>query len=332
MILLTGATGFVGNAVLKHLMQHVDIDIDLEIRTYGRRIPVVVKANHVADARPQMLSHVSGECSASARFDQVLDNVDVVIHCAARVHVMNEQSSNPLNEFREVNTAGTMNLARQAVEVGVKRFIFISSIKVNGESTVIGRPFRASDERRPEDFYGQSKSEAEEQLLELAKETGLEVVIIRPTLIYGSGVKANFASLLNLVSKGLPLPFGCITENKRSLVSVKNLVDLIVTCIDHPNAVNQVFLVSDDNDVSTASMVQHMSQALGKSSRLLPVPLWCYRLVGKITGKTDVVNRLLGSLQVDISNTKDTLGWLPPQTLEEGFKETADAFLSNKNK
>ncbi|GHB12387.1 UDP-glucose 4-epimerase [Shewanella indica] len=282
--------------------------------------------------KDNQVTYFKSSIDSQSKYSLLLENVDTVIHCAARVHVMNEQSLNPLNEFREVNTAGTMNLARQAAEIGVKRFIFISSIKVNGESTEIGKPFRASDERRPEDFYGQSKSEAEEQLLELAKGSGLEVVIIRPTLIYGPGVKANFASLLNLVSKGLPLPFGCMTENKRSLVSVKNLVDLIVTCIDHPKAANQVFLVSDDNDVSTAAMVKYIAQALGKLSRLLPVPLWCYRLVGKITGKTDVVNRLLGSLQVDISHTKETLGWKPPQTLEEGFKETADAFLSNKNK
>lgn len=265
-------------------------------------------------------------------YKEAFHNVKVVIHCAARAHIMDDDSDNPLDDFREVNTAGTINLARQAVDAGVKRFVFISSIKVNGEYTLSGIPFTPTDTRSPEDFYGQSKSEAEEQLLELSKNTGLEVVIIRPTLVYGPGVKANFASLLNLVSKGLPLPFGCITNNKRSLVSVKNLVDLIIICIDHPKAANQVFLVSDDHDVSTASMVKHMSKALGKSSRLLPVPLWCYRLVGKITGKTDVVDRLSGSLQVDITHTKETLGWVPPQRLEEGFKDTAEAFILNKNK
>ncbi|MFB9939683.1 UDP-glucose 4-epimerase family protein [Shewanella indica] len=314
-ILLTGGSGFLGKHLLNNLNKY-------QVRVLDRNL----------SKKDNQVTYFKSSIDSQSKYSLLLENVDTVIHCAARVHVMNEQSLNPLNEFREVNTAGTMNLARQAAEIGVKRFIFISSIKVNGESTEIGKPFRASDERRPEDFYGQSKSEAEEQLLELAKGSGLEVVIIRPTLIYGPGVKANFASLLNLVSKGLPLPFGCMTENKRSLVSVKNLVDLIVTCIDHPKAANQVFLVSDDNDVSTAAMVKYIAQALGKLSRLLPVPLWCYRLVGKITGKTDVVNRLLGSLQVDISHTKETLGWKPPQTLEEGFKETADAFLSNKNK
>lgn len=313
-ILLTGATGFVGHAVASDLNTR-------ELRLLSRKDPKLAQCKFC-----------QADIDKNANYSSHLQNVDVVIHAAARVHVMNDHSTNPLSDFREVNTAGTMNLARQAVDAGVKRFIFVSSIKVNGESTEIGKPFTESDDRCPEDFYGQSKSEAEVQLLELAKQTGLEVVIIRPTLVYGPGVKANFASLLKLVSKGLPLPFGSIKENKRSLVSVNNLVDLIVTCIDHPNAVNQVFLVSDDHDISTASIVKHMSQALGKSSRLLPVPLWCYRVVGKLTGKTDMVDRLLGSLQVDITHTKNTLGWVPPQTLEQGFKETAEAFLLNKNK
>ncbi|MGI2153091.1 UDP-glucose 4-epimerase family protein [Shewanella oncorhynchi] len=312
-ILLTGGSGFLGKHLLNNLNKY-------QVRVLDRNL--TKKDNQV--------TYFKSSIDSLSKYSLLLENVDTVIHCAARVHVMNEQSLNPLNEFREVNTAGTMNLARQAQEAGAKRFIFISSIKVNGESTEIGKPFRASDERRPEDFYGQSKSEAEEQLLEFAKTTGLEVVIIRPTLVYGPGVKANFASLFKLVSKGLPLPFGCITDNKRSLVSVNNLVDLIVTCIDHPKAANQVFLVSDDQDISTATMVKHMSQALGKSTKLLPVPLWCYRLVGLLTGKTDIVGRLLGSLQVDITHTKETLGWVPPQTLEQGFKETAEAFLLNK--
>ncbi|MGZ9897690.1 UDP-glucose 4-epimerase family protein [Shewanella gaetbuli] len=313
-ILLTGYTGFVGSNVLDLFK-----DQPGSIKCLGRR-------------KPLFGTFYQGELSPSSEYKDALDGVDVIIHCAARVHVMNDSSIDPLAEFREVNSFATLNLAKQAIDAGVKRFIFVSSIKVNGGSTLSGMPFTAADARMPEDFYGKSKSEAEELLLQLAKETGLEVVIIRPTLVYGPGVKANFASLMKLVSKGLPLPFGSINHNKRSLVSVRNLVDLIMTCVVHPKAVNQVFLVSDDHDVSTASMVKHMSHALGKSSRLLPVPLWCYRLVGKLTGKSDVVDRLVGSLQVDISHTKDTLGWVPPQTLEQGFKETADYFLLNKNK
>ncbi|WP_368881699.1 UDP-glucose 4-epimerase family protein [Shewanella algae] len=313
-ILITGYSGFVG----KHLLGTLD---SLEsVNLLGRSVPF------------QCNKYLKASIDAKSDYSSVLEKVEVIIHIAARVHVMNDKFLDPLTEFRGVNTAGTMNLARQAVKAGVKRFIFVSSIKVNGESTEIGKPFTESDDRCPEDFYGQSKSEAEVQLLELAEQTGLEVVIIRPTLVYGPGVKANFASLLHLVSKGLPLPFGSVKDNKRSLVSVTNLVDLIVTCIEHPKAANQVFLVSDDHDISTAEMVKHMSQALGKSCRLLPVPLWCYRLVGKLTGKMDVVDRLIGSLQVDITHTKNTLGWTPPQTLEEGFKETAEAFLLNKDR
>jgi UDP-glucose 4-epimerase len=315
MIGITGATGFVGQSLIKSLNPKV-------FKCYGRTKPDILGAEYFYE----------GSIDSNSYFTDFLKNLNVVIYCAARVHVMNDVSSNPLADFREVNTTGMLNLAKQAVAVGVKRFIFVSSIKVNGESTELGKPFTNIDKRCPVDYYGQSKSEAEEQLLHLAEDKGLEVVIIRPTLVYGPGVKANFASLLNLVYKGLPLPFGCITNNKRSLVSVQNLVDLIVTCIDHPKAVNQVFLVSDDNDLSTASMVYQMSKALGKPNRMLPVPLWCYRLVSKVFGKQDVLNRLLGSLQVDISHTKDTLGWTPPQTIEQGFKDTAEAFLKNKEK
>lgn len=314
-ILLTGSSGFLGSRLCTRLKNH-------DVKKLIRELSLSKESDNYI------------YCDNLSCFNNKLafSNVDVLIHCAARVHIMDDTSTNPLDDYREVNTEGTLNLARQAVEAGVKRFIFISSIKVNGESTQLGKPFKFDDQRSPEDFYGQSKSEAEEQLLQLAKDTGLEVVIIRPTLVYGPGVKANFASLLNLVSKGLPLPFGCIKDNKRSLVSVDNLVDLIVTCIDHPKAANQVFLVSDDNDVSTNEMVQQMAKALGKSQWQVPIPTACYRLVGKVTGKEDVISRLLGSLQVDITHTKDTLGWKPPQTLEDGFKQTANAFLQSKLK
>nr|WP_305406488.1 SDR family oxidoreductase [Photobacterium leiognathi] len=314
-IAITGASGFLGKNIVKKLAEKYELSMLL-------RNPIV--------GYEQFFHQY--DLTKGLSDNKALQNIDVLIHCAARVHIMDDVSNNPLDDYREVNTKGTLNLARQAVDAGIKRFIFISSIKVNGESTQLNKPFKFDDQRSPEDFYGQSKSEAEEQLLKLAEETGLEVVIIRPTLVYGPGVKANFALLLNLVSKGLPLPFGCIKDNKRSLVSVDNLVDLIVTCIDHPKAANQVFLVSDDNDVSTCEMVQQMAKAFGKSQWQLPIPTACYRLAGKSLGKEDVINRLLGSLQVDISHTKEMLGWKPPQTLEEGFKQTADAFLQNKLK
>ena len=313
-ILITGYSGFVGRHLLNTLRSLENVNL------LGRSTPA------------ECHRYLKANIDSHSDYSSVLQNVDAVVHIAARVHVMSETEENPLEVFRLVNTAGTLNLAKQAVKFGVKRFIFISSIKSNGESSQLGKPFRYDDPRTPEDFYGQSKSEAEEQLLELAKETGLEVVIIRPTLVYGAGVKANFASLMRLVSKGLPLPFGCITNNARSLVSVKNLVGLIVTCIDHPKAVNEVFLVSDDHDVSTSEMVQQMSKALGKSSLQLPVPVWCYKLVGKLLKKEGVIDRLTGSLQVDITHTKETLGWQPPQTLADGFKETADYILELQGK
>ncbi|GIU08562.1 UDP-glucose 4-epimerase family protein [Shewanella morhuae] len=318
-IVLTGMSGFVGQALLPRLLNKEN-----NIRAAVRSL------NKTLDGQISQFS-IDNICK-NQNWKNIVTGADIVIHCAARVHVMDDSASNPLDEFREVNTYGTLNLAQQAADAGVKRFIFISSIKVNGESTELGFPFKPDDNFIPIDPYGLSKHEAEIGLHKISEETGMEVVIIRPTLVYGPDVKANFASLLNLVSKGLPLPFGCITTNKRSLVSVTNLADLIMTCIEHPKAGNQVFLVSDDNDVSTASLVREMSKGLGKPSRMLPVPLWCYSVAGKLFNKQDVVSRLLGSLQVDISHTKETLGWAPPQTIEQGFKETADSFLKNREK
>ncbi|WP_430619964.1 UDP-glucose 4-epimerase family protein [Vibrio cholerae] len=313
-ILLTGASGFIGSKLLEELPAN-------NILSLGRDNP---------KGQPSE-KFFKLEIDNDTDYSVALSGVGVVVHLAARVHVMNDEVSNPLEEYREVNTRGTVNLARQAASAGVKRFVFVSSIKVNGEGTSQDRPFTSADLHAPEDDYGLSKSEAEQQLFNIGKETGMEIVVLRPTLVYGPGVKANFASLMNLVSKGIPLPFGCITKNKRSLVSVNNLVDLIVTCINHPKAANQIFLVSDDHDVSTSEMVRELAIALGKPTWQLPVPIWCYKLFGKLFGKSDIVDRLTGSLQVDISHTKETLGWKPPQTLQEGFKQTAQAFLRSKN-
>ncbi|MEL4292818.1 SDR family oxidoreductase [Shewanella xiamenensis] len=314
-ILLTGYSGFLG----AHLVQALKSDYDLIL--LGRTKSDSLNCEYVF-------------CDMTPPFDfqEAVSSCDIVIHMAARVHVMHEQELYPLSVFREINTHATITLAQQAALAGVKRFIFISSIKVNGDSTTDRKPYTVNDDPVPEDPYGISKAEAEQGLLDIAENSGMEVVIIRPPLVYGKGVKANFSSLLNLVSKGLPLPFGCITQNKRSLVSVSNLVDLIITCIEHPKAGNQVFLVSDDHDVSTSEMVREMAIALGKPTWQLPLPIWCYKLIGILFNKSDVVDRLTGSLQVDISYTKDTLGWKPPHTLQEGFKQTAQAFLQAKTK
>ncbi|QUX90619.1 UDP-glucose 4-epimerase [Marinomonas sp. A3A] len=308
-ILLTGSTGFVGSNLLKTLLLNAE-----------QIVKAAVRCSMNSD---NTFFFDAGEINSKTDYSSMIYNTDVVIHLAARVHIMNDNSSDPLSVFRAVNTEGTLNLARQAAEAGVKRFIFLSSIKVNGESTSGRQPFSAFDVRSPEDPYSQSKSEAEEQLLALGKETGMEIVIIRPPLVYGEGVKANFASLMKLVGKGFPLPFRAINQNKRSLVSVYNLVDLIKVCIDHPKAANQVFLVSDDNDLSTAQMVALMAKAQGKANLSLPVPVWCFKLVGKLFKKEAVVDRLVGSLQLDIEHTKNTLGWAPPYSVEHGFKLAA---------
>lgn len=307
-ILVTGSTGFVGSNVME--LAHLKA---WECLGQCRTLKSGMNAHH----------YIVVQMSASTDWSFALGGVDCVVHCAARVHQMHESEGDVLSLYREVNTAGTLNLARQAVSAGVKRFIFISSIKVNGELSSNRSHFSAFDDRLPEDPYGISKSEAEEQLLALGKETGMEIVIIRPPLVYGEGVKANFAALVKLVGKGFPLPFRAINRNKRSLVSVYNLVDLIGVCIDHPKAANQVFLVSDDNDLSTSQMVALMASIQGKVNLSLPVPVWCFKIAGKIFKKETVVDRLVGSLQLDIEHTKNTLDWAPPYSVEHGFRLAA---------
>ncbi len=312
-LLITGCSGFVGS----NLVDYITSRTDWLVHSLGRRKGDVSTHDHFLAA-----------IDSNSDYSEALKGVDVVVHCAAQTASRSEtQGSNP---FLECNVHGTLNLARQAIQAGVKRFIFISSIKVNGESTNKNHPFRYADQHQPKDHYGESKSLAEQQLLELAND--MEIVVIRPTLVYGSGVKGNFSSLLKLVNKGVPLPFGCINDNRRSLVSVTNLVDLIVTCVEHPDAANQVFLVSDDNDISTATMVREMAKSLDKKAYLLPVPELCYQVVGRMLNKLDVINRLVGSLQVDITHTKQTLNWTPPQTLSAGFKQAANALLDSKEK
>ncbi|UBO72862.1 NAD-dependent epimerase/dehydratase family protein [Aeromonas rivuli] len=320
MILLTGATGFVGNAVLTQLMQQPEV----AIRTYGRRAPVGVNDDRAADASPQIMSHVVGEISASADYAPALVDVDVVIHCAAQAHI-NKNATDRQAELNHINCDGTLKLARQAIAADIKRFVFISSIGVNGSHNQKG-PFKYDDVAAPWDEYTQSKYAAELGLRQIAKETGLEVVIIRPPLVYGANAPGNFGKLTQTVRYGQWLPLGAV-HNQRSFVALDNLVDLIITCVTHPHATNQVFLVSDDQDVSTTQLLEKMSCAAGKSPRLLPVPMSWLRLAGKLTGKHAVIERLCGNLQVDISHTKTTLGWQPPISLEEGIKR---CFIEDK--
>lgn len=306
MIALTGYSGFVGNVLSQQINPK-------NLLLLGRSSLGLHNNFHFFDL----------EKIDSLNIVHLLKDIDVVVHLAARVHIMNDSSSDLLAKFHAVNTIGTLNFARQAAEAGVKRFIFLSSIKVNGESTADKSTFTANDAPSPEDPYGISKAEAEKQLLELGKQTGMEIVIIRPPLVYGEGVKANFASLMRFVGKSLPLPFRAINNNKRSLISVYNLVDLIKVCIEHPKAANQIFLVSDDHDLSTAEMVALMAKVQGKRNIALPVPVCCFKLAGKLFNKSDVIDRLTGSLQLDITHTKNTLDWQPPYSVEHGFKLAA---------
>lgn len=305
-VLLTGGSGFVGSCVAKRLLDG------------GHRVTVAVRGSEVGfDARLKFWRFK--ELSADQDWAAALEGKSLVIHCAARVHVMSDSAVDPLTDFRNVNVDGTCALARQAAEAGVRRFIFISSVKVNGESTSLGLPYRADDIPAPKDFYGISKFEAEQGLRKVATETGMEVVIIRPPLVYGPGVKGNFAGMIKLVRNGFPLPLGAI-HNKRSFVGVDNLVDLIIRCIDHPAAANQVFLAGDGADLSTTELLRGVGKAMGKPARLIPVPTGTLQLGATLLGKKAMAQRLLGSLQVDISKTCELLDWKPPYTVEEGLR------------
>lgn len=309
-ILLTGATGFVGGHILKHLYK------EHEIACLGRQKPTEWNG---------LFLQASFESTDLSSLD--LSGFDVVIHSAARAHVMNDESDKPLDEYRKVNTAATFNLAQRAASQGVKRFIFISSVKVNGESTDT-RAFCADDAANPLDDYGVSKAEAEAQLTALAESSGMDIVIIRPPLVYGPGVKANFASLFKLAGKGVPLPLGGFNQNRRSMVSIYNLVDLIEKCLADPRAANQIFLVSDGADISTCELVKRLAEAQGKSSWMIPIPLKAFQVVGQLTGKSAVIDRLAGSLQVDIQKNQLMLDWTPPYTMQQSLERMMDELKS----
>lgn len=309
MILVTGATGFVGRALCAALIKSGPI-----------RIAIRQPADEAQTAGFEV---VRGELSATADWSAAMNGIEAVVHCAARVHVMNDDAPDPLAEFRRINVEGSLQLARQAAAAGVRRFVFLSSIKVNGEQTEPGRPFTADQVPAPVDPYGVSKMEAEAGLRGLASETGMEVVIIRPPLVYGPAVKGNFLAMMRGLWRGIPLPLGAVTANRRSLVALDNLVDLIVTCIDHPAAANQTFLVSDAEDLSTAALLRRMGQALGRPARLLPVPVGVLRLGATLLGRPGIAQRLCGSLEVDIDKTRNLLAWSPPLGVDEGLRRTA---------
>lgn len=305
-VLVTGATGFVGQALCAQLARH------------GYGVRAAVRRNGAASG---MLAQeiLVGELDAHTDWVAALAGAAAVVHLAARVHVMDDQASDPLSEFRRVNVQGTLRLAQQAAQAGVQRFVYISSIKALGEATLVGQPFTEESPTQPSDAYGVSKLEAEQGLRDLAEQTGLEVVIIRPPLIYGPGVKANFAALMRAVKRGVPLPLGAV-HNARSLVGLGNLVDFIVTCLVHPKAANQTFMVSDGQDLSTTALVRAMAQSAGVKVRLLPVPVWALKAAASLLGKGDAVQRLCGNLQVDIAKARHLLDWTPPVTVVEGLR------------
>lgn len=316
-LLLTGITGFVGTALTRHLYQQGHTLI-VVVRSFNDSLTNSIQQIQIDDLLP------------NTDWGTAFNDVDTIIHLAARVHVMRDTAANPLNEFRRTNTAATLNLAQQAAAAGVHRFIYLSSIKVNGEHTT-NKPFTPKSTTIPTDPYGLSKYEAEQGLMEIAQRTAMEVVIIRPPLVYGEGVKGNFAQLMNWLHKGIPLPLGAI-HNQRSLVALPNLIDLITTCIDHPAAANQAFLVSDGKDLSTTGLLKHLAQALDKPARLLPVPQTCLETGLNLLGKQAIAQRLCGNLQIDIRHTCETLNWEPPVSVDDALQQTTQAWLKQQDK
>ena len=313
-VLVTGANGFVGKALCRRLLQG----------GYAPRAGLQSRAlwPELQAATPGLCEFaVIGDLGANPNLNGALENVALVMHLAARVHIMYDDAVDPWKEYRRVNVEGTEALARAAAEQGVRRMVFVSTAKVNGESTS-GRHFTEGDPPDPQDPYAVSKWEAEETLRSVAAKTGLEVAIVRPPLVYGPGVRANFLRLMRLVERGVPLPLPD-TKNRRSLIGVENLADFLAQCVSHPEAANETFMVSDGEDVSTRELIARLARALGRSARFLPVPEFAVRLGARLAGKEAAVNRLFGSLVINSDKARRTLGWQPPVTLDSGLAATA---------
>lgn len=317
-IFVTGALGFIGSALIPHL----------SLQGY----PLIAATRHPTNALPIKTQQVAiGDLLSDTNWIPLLKNVDIIIHLAARVHIIHDTSTHPLTEFRRTNTTATLNLAKQAALAGVRRFVYLSSIKVNGEISQPGQPFTVDDTNIPVDLYALSKYEAEQGLREIAQQTGLEVVIIRPPLVYGIGVRGNVQNMMRWLYKDFPLPLGNI-HNQRSLVALPNLIDLITICIDHPAAANQTFIVSDGKDISTTELLKELGMGLGKPARLLPVSQKLLEATLNLLGKQAIARRLCGNLQIDMSKTCELLNWKPPANLNEELEKTAHAYLQTLRK
>jgi nucleoside-diphosphate-sugar epimerase len=311
-VLVTGANGFIGRA------------ISAELVLKGFDVLCAVRRPFLLDgANILRVSDLEGQSDWSSN----LDGVDCIIHTAARVHIMDDTAHNPFEEFHKVNVIATLNLAQQAVQCGVRRFIFISSIGVNGIQNTI--PFLETNKPNPQGSYALTKYEAEQKLLTLANNTGLQVVIIRPPLVYGDNAPGNFGSLVHWVRSGVPLPLGAV-NNKRSFVALDNLVGFIAHCIGHPKAVNEIFLISDGEDISTTELIKRTAKAFGKRPMLMPVPVSLMKFAARLIGKEELATRLFGSLQVDSSKARDLLGWKPDITMDRQLQKTANAYLNEK--
>ena len=312
--LITGGSGFIGAALLERLSREAGFELRAAVR---RPIPeTVAGVTYVRVA----------ELGPNTAWGDALGASEVVVHTAARVHVMNDTASDPLAEYRRTNVEGTLGLARQAVAAGVRRFVFLSSIKVNGEGTVPGQPYRADDRPAPADPYGVSKLEAENGLRQLLHGTNTELVVIRPVLVYGPAVRANFLTMMRWVHRGLPLPLANV-HNKRSLIALDNLVDLILACCVHPAAADQVFLAADGEDLSTSELLRRMGAAMNRRARLFPAPIAVLRTAAALAGQRGIAQRLFGSLQVDVSKARDRLQWTPPVSVDEALRRTARHYL-----
>lgn len=304
-ILVTGASGFVGTALCERLIQDKFSVIKVVRKTYSKTNEIVIK-----------------DISTVSNWRDVLADVDVVIHLAGRAHVLKEKSLDPLKEFRSINTLATQKLVEESAYVGVKRFIFLSSIGVNGDKTN-SVPFRATDIPKPVTPYAISKYEAEVSLKDIAGRGGMEFVIIRPPLIYGKNAPGNFGKLVDVISRGFPLPFAGITKNKRSFIGLDNLVDLLVKCINHPKAVNQTFLAGDGVALSTAELVKKISISLGRKNKFIKLPIFIFYLFSIFLGKKKIIQQLLGNLEIDIEHTNKILDWAPPLSVDQGFERLA---------